>query len=191
MLHPAAISFILSSTIYVYDILNDSKQHVTRYIIIFLLMMGTLYCTRCNAGEISDYQCMINPGDEDFVPADLPLYSKYMKHRLYMEKYYYYAQERTWYLPDYTDKEKASLCFSSAVALAVPPNSISKIIAIALGLFTKYGLDCIDGYHEINHYLCRAKYHADMQEFYWEIIMKSGMSKAYVVIHTHVDEEDQ
>jgi hypothetical protein len=135
------------------------------------MALGIFYTSRAHA-SINPYEieCMIFEGDEDYVNPKWDIEYKCSSHGYWMRTYYFKAQKITWYLPNYDDIEKGKLCFSTAIALALPPNNIPKIIAIAAGLFTKYGLDCIDSFHEVQHYLYRAKYHAEMFEFFLDLI---------------------
>ncbi len=136
-----------------------------------LLILGIFFTTRAHAGITSfNPEYLIFEGDEDYVNPKWNIKDKCSLHGYWMRMYYLKSQKLTWYLPNYDDKEKGKACFATAIALAMPPNDIPKIIVVAVGLFTKYGLDCIDSFAEVNHYLHRAGYHAEMFEFYCELM---------------------
>jgi len=173
------------------DILFNQKKSFMKYFTLLLLVMGTLYTMRAHATEMFPVELMINPGDEDYIKPEWSIARKCREHGYYMHKYYHEAEKKTWFLPEYDDIEKAKTCFSTAVATAVPPHNITKVIAIAIGLFTKYGLDCIDRYQEVSHLLNRSIYHADMYLFYLDMLPDDCvLPRGYIVIHNHVDEED-
>lgn len=144
---------------------------ITYVLVIILIGLGIFYTNRAHASiNPFEIECMIFEGDEDYVEPDQPIRHKCIDHYHWMIKYFNKASEITWYLPNYDDKEKGKACFATAISLAMPPNNLPKIIAVAVGLFTKYGLDCIDSFAEVNHYLHRAGYHAEMYEFYLGIL---------------------
>lgn len=151
---------------------SQTKVNIFIYsIVIALLYLGMFFTTRAHAGITSfNPEYLIYEGDEDYVNPKWPIKIKCREHGYWMRKYYAKAKDITWYLPNYDDREKGKTCFATAIALAMPPNNIPKIIAVAVGLFSKYGLDCIDSFAEVNHYLHRAGYHAEMYEFYCDIM---------------------
>ncbi len=142
------------------------------YIIVAILMiLGIFFSTRAHASLINfNPEYLIYEGDEDYVNPKWDIRDKCREHGYWMRKYYEKSKAITWYLPNYDDREKGKACFATAISLAMPPHNIPKIIAVAVGLFAKYGLDCIDSFAEVNHYLHRAGYHAEMYEFYCEIM---------------------
>ncbi len=139
-----------------------------------LFLLGIFFYTRADAGSINSIdfnpEFLINASDEDYINPQSTIVKKCRQHGYWMTHYYNKSKQITWYLPNYDDRELGKMCFSTAVATAIPPNNIPKIIAVAIGLFTKYGLDCIDSFHEANHYIHRAGYHADMFSFYCDMI---------------------
>jgi hypothetical protein len=151
---------------------SQEKVRIFNYTLaIILLCLGLFYTTRAHASTSPfDIECVIFEGDEDYVNPKWDIKYKCREHGYWMRTYYFKAEKMTWYLPNYDDKEKGKACFATAIALAMPPNNIPKIIGVAIGLFTKYGLDCIDSFAEVNHYLHRAGYHAEMYQFFCDIM---------------------
>jgi hypothetical protein len=154
---------------------TQTKVNIFTYtLVVALVILGFFFTFRAHA-EIPfktafNPEYLINQGDEDYVNPALSMDKKCSHHAYWMKTYYWKAKDITWYLPNYDDQEKAKLCYSTAVALAVPPNNIAKVIVVAAGLFTKYGLDCIESFHEVSHLVHRAAYHAEMYEFYCDLI---------------------
>lgn len=150
-----------------------------KYLVFFFLIAGFFYTQKANAIEFHESTMMIYPGDEDYVNPSWNVEKKYIHHAIFMNKYFQKSKDIVWFMPSYNDSEKAKMCFATAVSLSVPPHNVPKIIAIVLGLFTQYGLDCIDAFHEANHYLHRANYHAEMCSFYYDMIPEEGGDEEY------------
>jgi len=186
------LSCFLTSAVFCLDVLFKHKKSFIKYFTVLLIVLGTFYTMRAHATEMLYEKHLINPGDEDYIKPEWSIPRKCREHGYYMNKYYHEAEKKTWYLPEYDDIEKAKLCFSTAVATAVPPHNVTKIIGIAVGLFTKYGLDCIDRYQEVTDLLHRSIYHADMYLFYLNMLPdECVLPKGYVVIHEHTDDYQQ
>lgn len=148
---------------------------------LFLLCLGGFFLFRghCHADCMSiqqqyifDRNCLIYPGDDDYVDPSLATYHKFRKHRDHAIEFFVLAEETAWYLPDYDDKDMAKLCFTTSLALYAPVDVVSKVIAASLAVFSEYGLHTIDRWNQVQHCLHRAIYHADMMQFYYEIWKK-------------------
>lgn len=150
----------------------QAKIRIVNYTIaIILICLGMFFTCRAHAATFPfNMEYLINPGDEDYIDPKHDFSQKCIRHAYWSRKYFQKAQDITWYMPNYDDRELAKTCFSTAFATAMPPHNLSKVIIVAIGLFTKYGLDCMDSFHEVNHYLHRAAYHSEMYDFYLELV---------------------
>ncbi len=208
MIHPLANSFIITSIVIIADIFTSGKKLLTKYFIIFFLVLGMGYTYRAHADVnssniLTEYhvgfhniEYLISPNDPDYVDPRLPVWKKFMLHIKFAKSNYDEAEDYVWWhISDkYDDKEKAKLCFEAVLCGGLPIHPLGKAIGITLLLFKEYGLDCIDRYAYVNHLLNKAAYHVEMYEFYNEFEdggMDDVCEKGYVVIHNHVDEEDQ
>lgn len=154
------------------DLMNNAIKKIWAYLFVFFMTLGMLYTFNISASNMEYFyvKCMIYEDDEDYVDPDEDEWTKCEHHLKFAAKYYMDAQKITWFLPEYSDKEKAKLCFSSVCIGAAPAPAYIKFIAITLNLFSQYGLDCIDRYQQVTNILHRAQYHAEMFMFYDEIL---------------------
>jgi hypothetical protein len=154
----------------------------TLFLTLDLIGLGCFYTCSAHAMPIIDREIMIYPGDEDYVNPKWPIEEKCFKHSIHMREWFEKSKKIVWYMPSKEDSEKGKLCFATAVAVATPPHNYAKLIGVTITIFVQYGLDCIDAFHEANHCLHRAKYHAEMYEFYLGLIPDDyKVARRYVV----------
>lgn len=84
------------------------------------------------------------------------------------------AHEKSWFLPNLSTREKvqkAWLIFIIQVPAATP---LQKGIIILIGLLTEYGSACIDEWFDIKELLESAQEHAEMAQFYQDLLGKEN-----------------
>lgn len=85
-----------------------------------------------------------------------------------MAKYHYnLAKDKTWWLPNLSDREKGRYCYTTAIA-GVFASPQYKVVAMVSTLLTQYGLDCIDEWNFIDEHMQQSKAWWESYEFYKE-----------------------
>lgn len=196
-MNPVANSVVLTSVLVIIDICSERKRTFSKYLLIFMLFLGITYTFKANAEEyVNDplrYDLLFRQYVEEYedeIDPDECMFEKWRLHGIHGKKLYKRAQCIVWYLPNTDDSELAKSAFITAMS-GIPNASVTgKICTMTLTYLTQYGLDCMEKYKLVNNYLHRAEYHFEMHEFY-EQVMDQALPKGYVVIHKHVDEDEQ
>lgn len=138
------------------------------YFIGFLLICGTLFTFSANASNYyEDYEYTY---DYDMLSdAEKKMCADNMLKCERNAKYHYnLAKDKTWWLPDLSDREKGRYCYTTAAAGIFPGTPQSKIITMISVFLTQYGLDCINEWHYINEHMQQSKAWWESYEFYRE-----------------------
>lgn len=162
---------------------NQEKVRIFNYTLaIILLCLGLFFTCRGHASSLDfDNEFLVQEGDEDYVNLSLPIERRCAKHFSWAQRHYDKSKRISWYLPDYNDRDKAETCFVLAAGSLVPGDPWTKIVTLTITYMTKYGLDCMANFHEMNHYMYRAKYHVEMYEFYLEILKNEGKQPQFMI----------
>jgi len=166
-----------------------AKNLISRAVLVFIVtFIGCMFINLCFACEtpktcslflppicekeidkvldsLGDIIALSNIERQEFIKK-VEFHDKWGKYNLDM------AQNKCWWLPDVSDREKAQWCwvtFMGSVAGTTPP---SKVVCGLLSFLTQYGLNCIDEWDEIKTLLNWAEYHYNMKEFYENVLVK-------------------
>lgn len=193
-MNTVSTSLILTSIIWVADILTGGKKSLTKYLLYFLVVLGVSYSFKAHseAIDIDDnpiLTCRYMDSYDDSIDPNDDVWIRWMMHGKHGRKLYFMASDIVWYMPQTEDTELAKSAFLTAMAGIVPQSICTRLLAMTLTYLTQYGLDSMDKYKTVNNYLSRSQYHFEMYDFY-EKVMEMDQVKAYIVNHVHVDEED-
>lgn len=100
----------------------------------------------------------------------------YWSKNLHLKKakqYYNEAKDLCWYCPRISDREKAKMVFTSAMAAVPGPISV-KFVASFLCLATQYGVNMIDEWFEIKFAMNMCNYHLRVVKQYDKYIKDQG-----------------
>jgi hypothetical protein len=132
------------------------------YLMAFLFICGTLFTFSANA-YTCQYEYDVLSDAEKKMCADNMLKCERMA------KYHYnLAKDKTWWLPDLSNREKGRYCYTSFVAGIFPSTPQSKIVAMISVALTQYGLDCISEWNYINEHMMQSQAWWESYEFYKE-----------------------
>lgn len=171
---------------------GNQMKRINKYwqliLIIFLYILGMFYYTRVDALEFTyEHQGQFYSIDHPLAINQIEIYYRCaiayhdcknnaqfrQFHQENGDRCYKDAKERSWWLPDISDREKARYCFTNIGVIACPGDPKSKIIIALVTSLIQYGIDCTEEWHYINDKLYWSQYHYDMMEFYNNLI-KNG-----------------
>lgn len=83
------------------------------------------------------------------------------------------GEKACWYMPTVSQREKAKMAFTSALA-AVPGPMSCRLVMATLSLLGQYGICCIDEYFDIEYNLKMASYHFRLADAFDDYIYDRG-----------------
>jgi hypothetical protein len=115
--------------------------------------------------EIFDIRCLTANQKKDFN-------QKIIYHKNAGDQYTNLASNLCWAIPRKTDRDLSIWCWVTFMATLPKGTPLSKLTQGLLAFFCQYGIDCINEWNEIKHYLNWAEYHYGMKEFYENVLVK-------------------
>lgn len=184
---PLIHAAITTTVVFLVTILTKQKLQSYVYLILFLLIAGTgyLFSSKIYASEIdwrNDHtyifrQIIIETRDDrkekdhsNKKTKNQFLKEKYKYHKECAKECYQNAKESCCLMPTLDHQEKANYCFRAGMALLTPATPPVRIFAAIMTFATEYGIDVMAEWNRIQNYLNRGMFHAEMMEFYNEIL---------------------
>jgi len=158
--------------------IHTLKGYVTSAIIGFLAIFASnnLYGNDLNYLRFmcdNEIRCVLSNVNPKVLTHDQRVFymAKMDFHEENAHRCYNDAKNRSWWLPDTTDRDKARYCFTAIGGLGSPGTPQAKLVRALVTLMLNYGLDCMDEWDYINNKLYWAEYHWDMYEFYANVLV--------------------
>ena len=95
---------------------------------------------------------------------------EYEFHMFHAIRTYTEAKDKCWYLPNLSEREKARICWTTAISMFAAPTPQAKIVVCVTQLLIQYGLDCIDEWDYIKEKLVWSEYHFNECERYQRML---------------------
>lgn len=157
--------------LYIINHFFGGKHNYSRYWTAFLLMCAILFLFKSEAHANATWDRYVydyyNLDFNALSDNERKLCVQQMDKCERMGKYHYnLAKDRSWWLPNISDRDKARHCFTGAVANLATFTPQSKIIAAIAWFMTSYGLACLDEWNYINDNLMQSQAWWESYEFY-------------------------
>jgi hypothetical protein len=201
-MYPFVVASIVTSGIYVVHMLFKEKQKPSYYISVFFFMAGIYFLIKSSKAEayenlpyeeerhaiVSKQLCKFVPNSKfeikqlktlfflqkSLSPEDKIYYQKKLAFHLENgQRCFNDAQNICWWIPSYTDAEKAKICFTTVMSTVTAGTLVSKVVAAISALLLQVGCDCMDSWNELQNKLHWSQYHFEMYEFYDELLKQA------------------
>lgn len=97
---------------------------------------------------------------------------EYEFHMLHAIRTYTEAKDKRWWLPDLTERQKARICWTTAISMVPAPTPQAKIVVCVTQLLVQYGLECIDEWDYIKDKLKWSEYHFNECDKFQRLLQK-------------------
>ncbi len=147
--------------------------HYYFWMFCFFFIIEWFCISKAHASFKPNAQIEINlfPKIECLSDQDHAYYKKKLKfHNDNAKRCFNDAKQMCWYLPSRDDVDYAELCFKAVMTNSFAPNITAKATGALLILVTEYACICRKEWNEMQTKIHWANYHAEMTEFYKDLL---------------------
>lgn len=158
------------------------KRNYLNYIAIFLIILGLyFFCKSFASAEIpvqDEYffqhmkRTTVYKTRQSTSEQRIKWQEEYEFHMFQAIRTYNDAKDKCWWLPDITERDRARMCWTTAVSVLACPTPQGKLIVCVTQLLIQYGLDVIDEWDYIKDKLAWSKFHFDECERLQQLLQR-------------------